>query len=1025
MMFAPARRFAGGLIRRVRRPVVSVVMPCRDGGDFLEPAVRSVLNQDLRDVELIVVDDGSTDDSVAVISRLAARDRRLRLLRTAGGRGPGVARNLGIDAARGRYLAFADADDQVLPGAYSVMSQAIRHRGVDMVVGGYQRHSATARSRPRMVEEIHAEDRVAVTVAEWPQVLDEVVIWNRLFRTTFWRRHVGPFPEAENYEDREPSLRASLRARRLTVLTEDVYSWRLPEGRRTRSQQKDQLHDLDDRFAVARREVALVEEAPPVVRRQVWARLVGTDLGLFAVQIPTSGDDYWTRFSEVAGWLVQRAPRDVWSAVPVWERLLTHCAAARSRADLEELLGTRAEDSSAIPLAVEGTGALLADLDVVDRLESSVPPSLLAVAPSLLRAMAGVQRVRRVDGGDVSVEGYAYLTGVCPDAEGLTISVRSLGEEGAESLPLEPRPDDHVDVAAGDPWCSYRGGGFTLRFSPPEPQPGQIERQVVDLAVDISWRGERWSTPLSIPIPTHRSDETGRSISSSAGTPTRVRIHDVQVEGRAVVVVGRVDRVLDTLRIGIKTSALEFATDVALDQDRRFRAVLTTPDDRAFPSDGYFIRWAVNDGPLVGWARAGTRLREGSIESEGPVQRATARSHPDSTNVSVTIGPPLTTRERSRVGQHSLRATYRTDPIERGVLLETFNGKTCGDNPGAIAAGLREAGIDLPIYWSVQDLSIPTPPGGIPLVVGSAEWHQVLTTAKVLVNNNNFPHWFEKRPGQFYLQTWHGTPIKRLLWDLPPERVPLTYRRLMRRQVPMWDLLLAQTEEAAKHLRSGLGYGGDVLVVEQPRNAVLAEGRRGRRRVRERLGIHPDEQVVLYAPTWREPHRTALRAAHWGDVLDAERLATATDSRVMLRSHHMSRRGPVASEQVVDVTSYQSLEELMLAADVLISDYSSILHDWALLKRPAVLFTPDLAYYRDAERGFYGDWPASMPWPMTGDEEELRGLVRDALAVGAPHRWPSSERSVADGCRRVVDCVVGLLDGADQGSAKLDVGRLL
>src|SRR5699024_5618101 len=119
----------------------------------------------------------------------------------------------------------------------------------------------------------------------------------------------------------------------------------------------------------------------------------------------------------------------------------------------------------------------------------------------------------------------------------------------------------------------------------------------------------------------------------------------------------------------------------------------------------------------------------------------------------------------------------------------------------------------------------------------------------------------------------HCTPIKLLLCDMPPEQLPLTYRRLMRRQVPMWDLLLAQTPQAEKDLRSGLGYRGEVLVTEQPRNAVLAQGQSGRSRVREQYGMLPHEKVVLYAPTWREAHRTAARATQWTETLDVERLA--------------------------------------------------------------------------------------------------------------------------------------------------------
>ncbi|TQL52518.1 bifunctional glycosyltransferase/CDP-glycerol:glycerophosphate glycerophosphotransferase, partial [Ornithinicoccus hortensis] len=843
-----ARKLAGATVRRFRKPTVSVVMPCRDGGTLLEPAIRSVLNQDLRDLELIVVDDGSTDDSVATVKRLAARDRRVRYLSTGGdGRGPGRARNLGVAAAKGRFLAFADADDQVLPGAYSAMSAALRRRGVDMVVGGYQRHGADGKHRPRLVERIHEKDLPAVDVEACPQVLDEVVIWNRLFRMSFWKRHVGPFSEEGNYEDREPALRAALNARQFSLLARDVYSWRLPDGRQTRSQQKENLSDLRERFAVARREVALLEKSQPVAQAQVWARLLGSDLGLYAVHVPSADDAYWEQFSAMAGWLAKRAPKEVWASVPVWERLLANCAAAGVRGDVEEILGTRAEDTSAVPLTVVDGTTLQADLEVVERLRTPLAPSLMVVPPEMVHAVGGIQRTEWVSSDEVQIDGYAYVPGLAGDTEGLTIRVLQKDALQAHELPLEARTDDTIDIESGDPWRSYRTGGFTVRAPASSWQPVPGPPRDLTLEVHLTWKGARWRVPLSLTLPPADPADLGGDAASTASDSAHVLIDDVQVDGAGIVLSGTTGPGTPELRVGLVTSSREFASAATPEEDGTFQATLRVTDGAALPSDGYFVRWAANGGPLSGWARPGVALREGPIESNSPIQRITARWHPGTTAVSVTVSPPLSLSERSRLGQRRLREVYRTAPLERAVLLEAFNGKTCGDNPGAIAGGLREAGVDVPLYWSVRDLSVPVPEGGTPLVIGSEDWHRVLSTATVLINNNNFPHWFTKRPGQFYLQTWHGTPIKRLLWDLPPGRVPLTYRRLMRRQVPMWDLLLAQTNAAERDLRSGLGYTGPVLVTEQPRNAVLAEGEAARQRARAHYGIPADARVILYA----------------------------------------------------------------------------------------------------------------------------------------------------------------------------------
>ena len=104
-------------------------------------------------------------------------------------------------------------------------------------------------------------------------------------------------------------------------------------------------------------------------------------------------------------------------------------------------------------------------------------------------------------------------------------------------------------------------------------------------------------------------------------------------------------------------------------------------------------------------------------------------------------------------------------PFERGILFESFNGETTNDNPRALFDAIRGLDDGTPLYWSVRDRTVEVPPGGIPVVEGTAAWHRALATTRVSVNNNNFPYLFRKNsPEQFYLQTWHGTPIKRLLW---------------------------------------------------------------------------------------------------------------------------------------------------------------------------------------------------------------------------------------------------------------------
>src|SRR5699024_9960000 len=198
--------------------------------------------------------------------------------------------------------------------------------------------------------------------------------------------------------------------------------------------------------------------------------------------------------------------------------------------------------------------------------------------------------------------------------------------------------------------------------------------------------------------------------------------------------------------------------------------------------------------------------------------------------------------------------------------------------------------------------------GAIPVVAGSASWFEALRTARVLVTNNNFPHWFEKRPGQTILQTWHGTPIKRLLFDAPPAFTPLVYRRLMARQAKEWDALLVQDEEAEHRLRSALRYEGPVHHGEQLRNVRLDQGAAARPRVCAGRGTPARRPVLLYAPTGREKMRRADGDQARRRLVDITALASATGPHVMVRGPHMNGLR-ADGDGVIDVSAYPHVED--------------------------------------------------------------------------------------------------------------------
>ncbi|MFE3999269.1 glycosyltransferase family 2 protein [Nocardioides sp. YIM B13467] len=210
-------------------PELSVVVPTHDVGLWVGELLSSILEDqstpaDPVDLEVIVVDDSSTDETFEIAEAYAARDQRLTVVRSPG-KGGGQARNHGVSLARGRFLAFADGDDLVPRGAYAAMLRMTRETGSDMVVGRFFKLFSDRVWWPVRAWPAFDEERTLVTLADAPSALRNRACWNRVFRRDFWDAAQISFPDASRSNDIEPMVRALTMAR-FDIVTETVYVYR-------------------------------------------------------------------------------------------------------------------------------------------------------------------------------------------------------------------------------------------------------------------------------------------------------------------------------------------------------------------------------------------------------------------------------------------------------------------------------------------------------------------------------------------------------------------------------------------------------------------------------------------------------------------------------------------------------------------------------------------------------------------------------------------------------------------------------
>lgn len=366
----------------------------------------------------------------------------------------------------------------------------------------------------------------------------------------------------------------------------------------------------------------------------------------------------------------------------------------------------------------------------------------------------------------------------------------------------------------------------------------------------------------------------------------------------------------------------------------------------------------------------------------------------------VTAEPALRRAEQGNFAQRALRRGYypamaRT-PLRDDVFFVSWKGKQCTGNPLGIAEELRRRGDDRRHLWAVTDWSVPVPEGGTPMLRGTQEYYEALARSKYLISNDDMQPPFRKRDGQVYLQTWHGTPLKRIGFDIAnPQFISGTaYFDQLAKDVAQWDLLLSPNPFSTPIMRGAFRYDGEVCEFGYPGNDLLSRGDPAglAARVRARLGLPAGKKVVLYAPTWRDNQVYANGRRYRFDMrLDLERAwrELGPDYVFLIRGHHhMADDVPAGMRDgfAVNVTAYPDITELYLVADVLVTDYSSAMFDYAVTGRPMVFFTYDLADYRDNLRGFYFDFEAETPGPLLATSAEVIGALRDIDSVAASYR---------------------------------------
>ncbi|MEU9116033.1 CDP-glycerol glycerophosphotransferase family protein [Streptomyces sp. NPDC048483] len=920
-------------------PDVSVVVIVYNDADRLPTAVQSVLDQTLRDVEVVIVDDCSTDRSFAVAQELeATHPERVRAFQLPENSGAGgEPRNVGIGHTTGKYVMFLDSDDVLELNACRNMLEAAEETGSDIVSGLCVRLHKDTRNQKRdeWYAWLYSTTRTLESVTELP----DLFVWdtlstNKCYRREFLVENNLRFPKGMFYEDLMFIADAYLAARRITLIPNQVYFWHVHEQATVKSvtNRRHEMTNYEHRLEIHRRiDALLAARGLTEMKLAKDVKFLKHDLVLHLRDLPFRDESYRSEFAELSTEYLGGIAPEAYERVQPIQAI---CAYLLQQSDWDNLIPAVDtlinRDKLSSPLAEHDGRIYWCDghfddefgrgvLDVTDAGYHEKPVNKLFLRNQLTRF----------------------------HESGRTVSLAGRITNPLGIIPAGARLSGELEFSARR--RSLQSFRFPVRVLRHEGDTVHWEA-VADLTAKLRPLGivdTIWDVRLALDV-------------DGVRTTTRLTVADTELSGAPLPVRPRLTRMV----------ADHIAPHVSARGHLAFRLV---SENR-------------NSERVQELIARGVQGKPGALAKTG-YRKAKAL------------------RKKVTSGDNKIRAYHEVFsrlPIKkRTVVFESHLGKQYSDSPRAIYEEMRRQGLDFEAIWSHSGSPKEFPKDVTLVRRWSLPYLKALAQAEFWVDNQSYPLKLTKRPETTYLQTWHGSALKNMGFDQPALKAQTRQQQAeQQRSLDRFDRFLCRSEHDVRTLAKAFRLKEKTLLrVGYPRNDALVRarlreaelGRRERGELAAELGIPDDKTVLLYAPTFR---KAGGRHGRFTLPFDVERFAEQFGDRYVLlvRSHYLNHvvLPPTVEGRVIDVSARHDVTPVLELADGLITDYSSVMFDYALLDRPLVFFTYDYDEYVHEGRGTYFDLQAHAPGPVVRTEDDfyetLKSFDTQALEYAAARR---------------------------------------
>ncbi|MBS3650425.1 CDP-glycerol glycerophosphotransferase family protein [Pseudaminobacter sp. 19-2017] len=1041
---------------RVVSPLLSVVIPFHNVAQLLPDSVSSVLNQRYKNLDVILVNDGSTDGSLAVAEQFAAKDDRIRIV-TIDNSGPGRARNVGTDLAKGEFIAYVDSDDVITGDAHHLLMDSLLISGSDFATGGVRRW------RNGQLQQSTIHDRAiratvqSTTIHLSPQLIYDITFWNKVFRTSFIREEVGRFPEGMLYEDIQPINRAYLRARSVDVIADVIYYWRVRNDNSSITQSREQISTLQDRCR------AILSTRSEYEENANYRTLLNDfDVKTLTIDFPIylrvcaklSAEYRDVLFSELKKVLTSVNQELVFPRLPVVWRSVYHLLLEDRRESVERVLSISSNPETLLQTKQVG-GRFYATLPLSASGEETTGP-LFDATESLRKVIRKTGHWTLPEGGIFSFSAHIDRVNLS-NPSSCEIRVWANVRDGDIRVPIEVTRVFRKELVAKSPFAhDYSWGGFQFRIDfrslnsfvggkdcifdlhfsmtigeytwtdrlPFKYRPTALRAFLRRL---MSPKGRFYSTAdqkLAVAIQNQSLGKTVRqAVRQSANwfqsvgrspkkdvptdvsprkfgitsdqdgngvTSREIRIEEIRFLGTSLRAKFRTS--VDGARLSMtpKEGGQEFLFDVEKQAECLVAHLDLTSVERApgvvapLPTGEYLICAFDQAGSTLRCSIASTeklQLKKGELSFELVQTQEGMRL-----KVRAALPPHESGKDNQARLEHAVYGSTRSQPVRPLILFDSWGGKRIDDHPKAIHDALAGMTSGYELVFVARDATVPVPVNVNTVRKFSTAFYAALGEAAALVINNDLPRQFKRREGQIVLQTWHGTPLKKIGFDISEVQFfNKNYLAELPAQVANWDALLSPSDYVSQLFRSAFRFGGEFVEVGSPRIDMLSrpDAVLERARLRRLFSIPDQSTVALYAPTWRDNQYSTSGKYRFDQALDLEHLCEKhPHCYFLVRRHHQISVPLITSNnpRLIEVSYYPNITDLYAMSDLLITDYSSTMVDFSVTRKPMICYAPDIDEYRDNLRGFYIDFENEIPCPIARTKEEVSAILEDISA---------------------------------------------